>query len=221
MASTPQIWKVLKSIICKFWNVNKMDFFLHKAWCQGPGELTYWTLFIRKYKGYEYHFLTWVVKTYISIWNHHPQEWQKPNFSEVLIQHFSLNCLGFIQVQGQPVLKHCHGSEEGENVCGKTTILFSSSLSRHIEVCWNVHHTLWPSIIFPVGNPRDSLCSRQNVLLSSGALSLFMVGNNLEDSSEFLDSSLCLYEFKLLETKVRSTLFFPALGYFITLVMRH
>ena len=39
-------------------------------------------------------------KTYTSIWNHHLVAWQKPNFSESLIQSFSLSCLRFIQFRG-------------------------------------------------------------------------------------------------------------------------
>lgn len=37
-------------------------FLMQKAWCQGPGELTYWTLFIRKYKGCDGRFSTWVIR---------------------------------------------------------------------------------------------------------------------------------------------------------------
>lgn len=36
-------------------------FSLYKGACQGPGEFTLKILFIRKYKGYEYHFPTRVV----------------------------------------------------------------------------------------------------------------------------------------------------------------
>lgn len=58
----PQIWKMLKSILCKFGIVDKMgSFSLNKTWCQKPAEWTYWILFMRKYKGYEHNFPSWVV----------------------------------------------------------------------------------------------------------------------------------------------------------------
>jgi len=67
---------------------------------------------------------------------------------------------------------------KGKMCVGELIHLVLSSLCRHIDFCWDVHHALWPSIIFLVDNLRDILCSCQNGLLRSGALSLFMVGNN-------------------------------------------
>lgn len=67
---------------------------------------------------------------------------------------------------------------KGKMCVGELIHLILSSLSRHIDVYWDVHHALWPSIIFLVDNLRDILCSCQNGLLRSGALFLFMVGNN-------------------------------------------